>query len=76
MSNDNALPLTDGFTYRGFRYDPWVLEEDENSKILHDVAGANGKRAFTIEHSPYRTPSREAFMKAVDGYLVTPALAA
>ena len=56
-------------TYKGFTYTPEIEEEEDNRKIFHDIV-YKGRRVqaptWFQNISPYRYPTTEEFIKAVD----------
>jgi hypothetical protein len=61
--------------YRGFTYDPEVVEEDDKRYLIHHVIGSNGKRISTpdsFNNAPGRGweyPSVDEFKHVVDLYI-------
>jgi hypothetical protein len=56
--------------YKGFIYDPWLEEEDDNRKIFHTIQGPNGVKGVEPDWfaniSPYSYATKEQFERAVD----------
>jgi|TARA_B110000967_G_C18886855_1_gene564551 hypothetical protein len=55
--------------YKGFTYEPWLDEEEDNRKIFHDVyyEGKEVKMPHWFSNiSPYRDPTPAEFINAVN----------
>lgn len=59
--------------YRGYTYNPWEDVEDDVIKIFHEIRTPEGPNVewdvlprWFIDISPYSTPTREEFERAVD----------
>ena len=52
------LQKMDGYTYKGYVYEPWEDVEPDNVKIFHDFRTPDGKR-ISMDWSPYKVPTPE-----------------